>query len=58
MLKCELYTIGNGGRRFPSIGFEKVQAHGSIFTHVRMVDFALEVDLWWFEGVVGGELNA
>ena len=36
---------------------QDVQTHRSVCINVWMVNFGSEVDLWWSEWVIGGEVN-
>lgn len=49
-------TFADCEGRWPLI-FEDVQADGSILVDVGVVDPGNEVNLGWFEGVVGGEVD-
>jgi hypothetical protein len=45
------------GQSWAPLVFQNVQADGTIRVDVGVVDSGDEVDLWWLEGVVSGEVD-
>ena len=49
-------TFGDGESRAPLVS-QDVQADAAVAVDVRVIDARREVDFWWLEGVVCGEVD-
>ena len=46
------------GGRLPVLRTDDGQTHLTFLVNVRVINFCLEGDFWWFEGVLSGEINS
>jgi len=50
----EYLADGQGGT---PIVLQNVQANATLSVHIAMIDFGDKTDLWWFERIIGWELE-